>query len=87
MRSLRNAFLSFFSAKDPQQIDKKIDEIQVQLQGRENGGLPGHLGVMGICLMVCLDFLGIICRKYQEDKNTSRTCQDIKMIKVDKNEN
>ena len=67
-----SAFSLFPLSNGSQQVDKQIDKIQIQLQGREDGCLGRHLSVMAVCLVIGSDLLSVVSGEEQEDEDPER---------------
>ena len=55
------------SAQEAEQIEEQVDEIQVELESGEDGGLGRHLGVVAVVGVEGLDLLGVVGGEAQED--------------------
>ena len=51
---------AFAVAQKAQQIQKQVDEVQIQLKRRENRRLGQHVGIARIVLIEELNFLGVV---------------------------
>ena len=52
---------------EAEEVEEEVDEVQIELEGGEDGGLLRHLGVVPAGKVVVPDALGVISGEAQED--------------------
>ena len=60
-------------AQEAQQVQEQVNEVQIELEGGEDGGLGQHLRGDGIVVVVDLDLLGVVGGPAQEGGDADET--------------
>ena len=81
-RPLFVSALTSLVAQEAQQVQKQVDEVQIELEGGEDGGLGQHVGGGGVVVVEGADLLGVIGGVGQEDHHADGAGHPVKGLQA-----